>query len=430
VRAIPLALAGIAVLTVSYAQVYAGRSLTDHVAQGDRDRYLYGIPITYTSALADYLAAGVPADLRVIAPSEDLAEALTALLRRRPAITRFDGRRALPLPGPGGGIYVVVEDRSPAAKLLARLGGNWRLRQVDELGRPVYTVYRLPGGLADSLLQGELTPTDLRFEHGPRLLGTGVPRRVAAGETIDVAALWRADRRPPPGPDVFVAYAHLLDASGRELASAHDWGHLPSTNDSADQWLSWLSIPAPADLLSGACWVEYGVFREPGVRPVPYVDATGRPGQQVRLGPLKCVGTARPAVPNPVQTREARFGDTIALRGYDLATTAGELRVSLHWQALATPPADYQVFVHLVDGSGRLVAQHDAPPAGLPTSLWDAGDEVVDAHVLKLPEGLAPGRYRLVVGLYHLPDGQRLPAADASGRAPDDALPLADVALP
>lgn len=83
-------------------------------------------------------------------------------------------------------------------------------------------------------------------------------------------------------------------------------------------------------------------------------------------------------------------------------TPRGVLLVTLTWRALAPVDKDYTVFVHMVDSGGRLVAQHDGPPAegARPTSGWLPGEEIMDRHVIWLPEGLPPGPYRLLVGLY------------------------------
>src|SRR5579884_2279032 len=58
------------------------------------------------------------------------------------------------------------------------------------------------------------------------------------------------------------------------------------------------------------------------------------------------------------------FGNTFALRGYRLQPGANgsTLTVTLYWQADRRPDFDYSVFVHLIDGSGRMVAQNDHPP--------------------------------------------------------------------
>ncbi len=89
----------------------------------------------------------------------------------------------------------------------------------------------------------------------------------------------------------------------------------------------------------------------------------------------------------------------------------------LLWRATRPIPRSYTVFVHLRDGQGRLVAQHDALPAWFvpaPTTRWGPEPQP-DAHRLDVPDDLAPGIYTLVIGLYDLSTGERLPIRDRAG---------------
>jgi hypothetical protein len=85
------------------------------------------------------------------------------------------------------------------------------------------------------------------------------------------------------------------------------------------------------------------------------------------------------------------------------------LRLTLYWQAVARPTADYTVFAHVRDATGETIAQQDSPPVGgnYPTSLWDAGEIVKDELVIPL-EQVKAGRYEVVVGLYDFATGARL----------------------
>jgi hypothetical protein len=94
------------------------------------------------------------------------------------------------------------------------------------------------------------------------------------------------------------------------------------------------------------------------------------------------------------------------------------LRVTLYWQAVAAAPVDYTVFVHLLDGQGRLIAQHDGLPAlgTWPTTRWAEGQVIVDEHDLSLL-GVEPGaEARLAVGLYDLNTMQRLCTSDGDDK--------------
>jgi hypothetical protein len=107
------------------------------------------------------------------------------------------------------------------------------------------------------------------------------------------------------------------------------------------------------------------------------------------------------------------------------------LTLTLHWQALQVLPADYKVFVHLVDAQGAAVTQDDAFPreGRYPTWAWQPGDIVPDAHRLELPPApdLPQGPYRLLVGMYHPDTGERLPVRGMAGPVPDGAILLQEL---
>jgi len=131
---------------------------------------------------------------------------------------------------------------------------------------------------------------------------------------------------------------------------------------------------------------------------------------------------------------DARFhghgGEQIALAGVTQPRSQvkpGEpLSFTLHWRANASVALDYTAFVHLLNSTGEKVAQLDWQPndgiSRLPTSSWAADQMVVDTQTLKLPESMTPGTYRLIVGLYHWQDGQRLLAAGDDVEAGDVAM--------
>ena len=105
-------------------------------------------------------------------------------------------------------------------------------------------------------------------------------------------------------------------------------------------------------------------------------------------------------------------GDGIA-RVYGLDNVqAGEMvEVTLRWWLAEPVERDYSVFVHLREpGSGQIIAQGDGPPVAgwYPTSLWQAGDVVDDAHGVPAPAVNETTGYDLVVGWYDLASGERL----------------------
>ncbi len=127
----------------------------------------------------------------------------------------------------------------------------------------------------------------------------------------------------------------------------------------------------------------------------------------------------------------AEYG--VILRGWRLdgpVRPGADLPLTLTWNSLAPVPQPWTIFVHLVDGNERIVAQSNLQPQGntLPFPLWTAGDWVADSLRLALPAALPPGVYRLRVGLYRADqDGQRQRVWAEDGRALGDYVTLGGV---
>jgi hypothetical protein len=76
--------------------------------------------------------------------------------------------------------------------------------------------------------------------------------------------------------------------------------------------------------------------------------------------------------------------------------------VQLDWLAEQKPSVDYRVTLRLLDEGGQVVAQRDDFPIGplLPPTTWNAGDAKPGYLALPQPGDLAPGKYRVTVGVY------------------------------
>lgn len=106
------------------------------------------------------------------------------------------------------------------------------------------------------------------------------------------------------------------------------------------------------------------------------------------------------------------------------------LPVEFFWNVLAPPPQDYTAFAHVLNQEGKLVAQFDRPPGGdaSPTSSWQPGAYFRDRLEVSLPADLAPGRYRVVVGLYVRPELTRQPVV-VNGGAPAESITVGEVTV-
>ena len=125
-----------------------------------------------------------------------------------------------------------------------------------------------------------------------------------------------------------------------------------------------------------------------------------------------------------------RLADKVMLVGYSRVLSPSQVHLVLFWQVLARMPTDYTTFVHIRNQVGETVTQVDVlPMAGeYPTSRWRVGETVVDTIVIPIPASLAPGAYRVLVGLYQWDTLERLGVVDdASG---ENAIELETIRLP
>jgi len=118
--------------------------------------------------------------------------------------------------------------------------------------------------------------------------------------------------------------------------------------------------------------------------------------------------------PEPLAVWEGPEGARLALLKSEVTgDPAGPEGVvlDLRWQAWGQPVGDYTVFVHLVDGSGTIVAQRDAQPQDgeRPTDGWRSGEIVPDTYALRATADGVEGPFRIALGWYWPEARERLP---------------------
>lgn len=361
---------------------------------------------------ARFLEAHADAETTLLASSADYHLPVLAQLAPRayPRLRWFDGGQSLVLPKDGDAIFSFPYTALPLD------GGRYLAGQApinEELFDGRYLLhlgYQLDAAaLAAAAASLEASPdfTPLFADYGPvQLLGYRLDRRVVAGDVLALRLLWRVSQ--PPGRDL-AFFAHLLDHRGIMVAQGDSVGFLAAEWRAGDLVVGRYDIATPPSAFGGAagCYrVDVGVYDRASGEVLPARSGKGD------LGRVKVASATPVAVPASATTLDVAFGGGIRLRGYEWrAAPASGSDLVLYWQApeAAAPPRDYTVFVHLLDASGRLLAQDDAFPAGgaQPTSCWEPGEIVADRHRLTA----VAGGDRLEVGLYLLATGERLPVA-------------------
>ncbi len=219
----------------------------------------------------------------------------------------------------------------------------------------------------------------------------GRPSDVAIFNVLSPAGFYALDRQPSsPTWSYALTWDPVIEPRARwearinALAREHPrfwlvlYRGLAGSNGDLRGWADSTFYPALAQ------WGEEEVFY--GLYGVAQGELAAGDGAGARWGDL--------------ELRQARLA--VAVRADDVVP------VALVWRALAPLPANLKIFVHAVDDTGVVVAQHDAQPLNdlRPMTALPIGEDVNDRHGLALPEGFA-GRLRIIVGLYDPATGQR-----------------------
>jgi hypothetical protein len=241
-----------------------------------------------------------------------------------------------------------------------------------------------------------------------------------SSQEVPVTLFWQATAQMV---DEYEVVLHLVDDNrqvwGNGSGRPTDWVYpttfwRPGLDEVASQHTINVETLAP-----GRYWLAISLFDPATHQRLPFTGGQSDSPDTLFTGPLK--------VPLPPlagqgqieslssQEEVVAFGDVARLLGFDatqVTINAGQpVCFGLLWEAISTPPLDYTVFVHLLDENDNILAGHDSQPlAGhYPTSIWTPGERILDPHTLPTPDSLPPGQYRLAIGLYHQPTGERLP---------------------
>ncbi len=276
-----------------------------------------------------------------------------------------------------------------------RMGHTMPINDVGRFERAVYPEDR--AGVFDGRLE---------------LVGIDAPRELAPDTNIPVTLYWRL--REQTGTDYFAfVQAFGLDAANWGGADGHIFRWLyptpmwqPGEVVAETRWLHLLPS-APA----GGYRFLVGVYTQPEAVHVEAVNAAGivEPSGWVLAG--RAVVPLPPASPpEDALALDVQVGESIRLThaAFDpppeTLAPGDTLTVTLYWEAIAAPPEDYHIFVHLMAGDA-LLAQHDAAPLDgrYPTGFWAPGERVATTHPLTLPADAA-GPFQLFGGMYTWPE--------------------------
>ncbi len=211
-----------------------------------------------------------------------------------------------------------------------------------------------------------------------------------------------------------------------------------------------IKTPGDFDAFLSAEGVEYVIVDadmvDRGRRAAKYLlGVQGIDGDRVALGAWPsdwALGLAYPDVPCkwcvfrrmtdgfPTHTTSFVLGNAVRLVGYDVLADGfrpgGDVTVTLYWESLRPVETDYTVFTQLLGPDWQLHGQVDRQPVygQWPTSRWQPGQRFIDKFVVRISETAPASEYLILVGLYDLTTGQRLPVVAGGEQLPDDVIIL------
>jgi hypothetical protein len=411
---------------VMLAQVFFG-GVREYWSKSD-----YGLPLRHTldlAALSLRAAKEAGTDRLLVVGGEEHAGVLHRLIdREMPAASVFDPTESLIVPSASAAtaLYVLADPADTISATIAAAPGSRRVETVVVPGEGLrYELVAATPARVRELVDREVTGNVAAEIDGRIALdGFVASELLTPGQPERLAIAWSVPERPIGDRSELTGFLRLVGTDDRSLGGPDFKLISPSHWHPGDRIVSWVSVPVPAALEPGAYAYRVGLYSVDaagGYRILPVKDPRGAAaGETVRL-PWRLVPP--PPSPEPSTRVDRGIGGAVRLLGYDLSVSGcgGPRRVelALHWAAERRLEQDYTVFVHLVGPDGKMVAQHDAQPAGgrFPTSAWLPGERTVDARTIEIPAG-APAGTGLLVGMYSLPSGERLGGADAAVTLP------------
>ncbi|MCS6774446.1 MAG: hypothetical protein NZ693_10110, partial [Thermoflexales bacterium] len=255
------------------------------------------------------------------------------------------------------------------------------------------------------------------------LASVEVPQAIQQGNALPVVLTWKTNRASTPH---WLTRLVLLDSQSRErLVAERD---MRSTTWPVAQW------PA-GELVRDQYALPTSELAPGAYQLVLRREREGRLLNEFALAEVRIVEP-------PLEPVETRFDHPVAaevgpltLLGYSVErhnAESSQVTILTFWRVNQPPRVDGRLFVHLLDARGNPVAQDDgAPFNGARTMLsLRASEGIRQAHRLRLPSPLEPGKYRLFAGAYNSVDMERWPVTQGGKPGQHNLVFLGEIALP
>ncbi len=315
------------------------------------------------------------------------------------------GSHALVFPAAGPALYLYPANSPAPEWALPYLEAEEPPEIVTAAdGQELFRVYRLSGPPALPI-----TASDPANFGGLITLNAIATEPAAAGTTLPVTLRWTVTAAPPPGT-ALSTFVHLEDLNG------HRWSQIDQDGYPAEQWapgeiiLERLDVAAPPGMPPG----ENGVYRlrlgrfDPatGERLQLLNDAGAYAGDAVTSDDVTIsAGPPPDPLPQPPFGVNETAAEGLSLLGYERGAFAAEtgepVNFALWWSADRPLPA-MTMRLAFIDGSQSVVwSSEDVGPFYnlYPFAQWTTPAFVIDRQIVRVPDELPDGDYRLQLEL-------------------------------
>ncbi len=293
---------------------------------------------------------------------------------------------------------------------------NFIMGQLEDHGEKIeegvvrglrYTLYRLTSDTHFHVAAEHSLSAS--FDHKVSLEGYSLnSERIASGKTLDVTFNMKASQKLDQDYKISLS---LTDAQGYRWVQEDK----PPTSYSMSRWRvgevvqTRLRVNIPVGVPPGEYSLDAIVYSPTSLEPVPIFDSNHSPlGAALRLGSIQVTRGQLPYDPAsvaPSNLVDWEPSPDMRLLGYDMSAgevdQGGTLTLMLYWQALSKTQDDYHVSIRLRDERGNSIQEYSERPhhGQYPTTEWQQGEIVRDAHSVTLPGTAPPGKTKLEVAL-------------------------------
>ncbi|MEA3407909.1 MAG: glycosyltransferase family 39 protein [Chloroflexota bacterium] len=255
------------------------------------------------------------------------------------------------------------------------------------------------------------------------------PSIVAKGGRTILTLYWRTLKPTPADYHVFVHVGEgdtVTQQDSVPRCGQHPTYRWKQGEEVVDRYL--LTTPQKTPL--GVYPIRVGMYDFGTKDRLTIHDAKGRETVSLLLTHVR-IGKPQMQTPDVTHPYAADLGGKVRLLGYDLPKTqlqpGDSVPLTLYWECLDSMGTNYTVFVHLRGPDGEIYGQRDTFPLDgrLPTTFWVPQETLADPYSIDVASDAPEGAYSLVIGMYEVRSGKRLPATRADGtRLPSDQILL------